>query len=388
MDITMAKQLVVKAGKELVESGLIARTWGNVSCRIDNNTFVITPSGRSYETLTTEEIVQCRIEDASYGGDIKPSSERRIHALVYQTHPDINFVIHTHQPMASIISAAGIRYLSSDHNPMFDQEIPIAEYGLPGTKKLRAGIEKVLSDSKSRAVIMSHHGALCFGKDYEETFLIAKKLEELCSEYLKKFYQRISGLDEYDDKKYYDYYVMLKKQNKQPAVAPITHYYRSRRTEDGFTLWGVIEITYRFTDSLPPEAEIHKAIYQSRGDINHISHNIDKALTAISLTGETLMPLLDDFAQIVGSSARCADTRETSKIVKALGNRMGVLVPGCGALCCAATESDLNAVEMVMEKNAGAQIGATILGNVRRLSLFDCKLMNIVYKKSYAKKAK
>jgi hypothetical protein len=67
---------------------------------------------------------------------------------------------------------------------------------------------------------------------------------------------------------------------------------------------------------------------------------------------------------------------------------MGVLIPGCGALCCAATESDLHAVALVMEKNAGTQIGTTILGDVRQLSLFDCKLMNFVYKKSYAKKAK
>lgn len=388
MDITMAKQLVVKAGKELVESGLIARTWGNVSCRAGNDTFVVTPSGRSYETLKADEIVLCRTTDASYEGDIKPSSERRIHALVYQTYPDVNFVIHTHQPVASIISAAGGRYMPTDISQMFDRGVPIADYGLPGTKKLRAGIAKALSESKSKAVIMSHHGALCFGKDYEETFLIAKKLEEACTEYLKKSYQRISGSDGFDEKKYYDYYVELRKKNKQPAAAPMAHYYHSRRTEDGFTLKGVIEITYRFTDPLPPEAEIHKAIYQKRGDINYISQDTDKALMAISLTGETLMPLLDDFAQIVGSSGRSAKTREVSQIVKALGNRMGVLVPGCGAICCSTTESDLNAVAMVMNKNAEAQIGATILGDVRRLSLFDCKLMNIVYKKSYAKKAK
>lgn len=57
MDIMQAKELVIKAGKELVASGLIARTWGNISCRISDTQFVITPSGRPYETLTPEEIV-------------------------------------------------------------------------------------------------------------------------------------------------------------------------------------------------------------------------------------------------------------------------------------------------------------------------------------------
>ena len=45
MDIQAAKELVIKAGKEVVASGLIARTWGNISCRIDDKQFVITPSG-------------------------------------------------------------------------------------------------------------------------------------------------------------------------------------------------------------------------------------------------------------------------------------------------------------------------------------------------------
>ncbi len=40
MTINEAKELVIKAGLKLVESGLIARTWGgNVSCRIDDSSF-------------------------------------------------------------------------------------------------------------------------------------------------------------------------------------------------------------------------------------------------------------------------------------------------------------------------------------------------------------
>ena len=33
-DVEEAKKLVVEAGKKLLETGLIARTWGNVSARI------------------------------------------------------------------------------------------------------------------------------------------------------------------------------------------------------------------------------------------------------------------------------------------------------------------------------------------------------------------
>lgn len=387
MDITMAKTLVINAGRELVASGLIARTWGNVSCRVDASTFAVTPSGRSYETLEPDDIVLCRVEDASYEGDIKPSSERRIHALVYQTYPEINFVIHTHQPMASILSASGRRSIPITGDPVFDNQIPIADYGLPGTKKLRKGIAKAFTLSRSQAVIMAHHGALCFGRSYEETFLVAKKLEESCAEYIQKNYQKAANEVVYREQKYYDYYIKLTtgKQPEQPAQAQL---YSSSRTGDGFLLKGDTVKAYRYQDAMPPEAEIHKAVYQKRSDINYISRDMDSSLIAVSRAGVTLKPLLDDFAQIVGNSARCAGKKEARQIVKALGNRMGVLIPGEGALCCAAEESDLHAVELVMQKNAGTQVGTAILGKSKPIGLFDCKLMNFVYKKSYAKKAK
>ena len=46
MDILEAKNIVIKAGHELLKAGLIVRTWGNISCRIDDKTFVITKSSR------------------------------------------------------------------------------------------------------------------------------------------------------------------------------------------------------------------------------------------------------------------------------------------------------------------------------------------------------
>ena len=108
MDINEAKKLVIKAGINLVLSGLIARTWGNVSCRIDRNSFVITPSGRDYRTLMPDEIVQVNIADLSYSGNIKPSSENGMHAAIYKLYPHTNFIIHTHQDNASVIAASDL----------------------------------------------------------------------------------------------------------------------------------------------------------------------------------------------------------------------------------------------------------------------------------------
>ncbi|HMB20831.1 MAG TPA: class II aldolase/adducin family protein, partial [Spirochaetota bacterium] len=74
-----AKQVVCDAGRRLLKEGLVARTWGNISARVDGNTFVITPSGRTYEELTTDDIVTVTIEDLAYDSHIKPSSEKGLH---------------------------------------------------------------------------------------------------------------------------------------------------------------------------------------------------------------------------------------------------------------------------------------------------------------------
>ena len=71
--IQEAKEFVIKAGLELSEAGLVARTWGNISARISDHQFAITPSGRAYDTLTPDDIVIVNIEDGSYEGSVKPS---------------------------------------------------------------------------------------------------------------------------------------------------------------------------------------------------------------------------------------------------------------------------------------------------------------------------
>ncbi|NLA76897.1 MAG: class II aldolase/adducin family protein [Clostridiales bacterium] len=142
MDIMQAKQFVITAGKTLLETGLIARTWGNVSCRISDTQFVITPSGRAYDTLTPEEIVVVNIADLSYDGDVKPSSEKGIHAAVYRMRSEMNFVIHTHQINASVISALGmdINGIEGEARDIIGDNVPLVSYGLPGTTKLRKGV--------------------------------------------------------------------------------------------------------------------------------------------------------------------------------------------------------------------------------------------------------
>ena len=163
-----ARSLVIQAGLKLIENKLIARTWGNISARISDTQFVITPSGRAYEDLTPDDLVTVNIADCSYEGSVKPSSEKGIHASCYSLRPEVNFIIHTHQFYASVISADG-------YNTDF---APCVPYALPGTDSLRKKVEdSVFSHPKSRSFLLERHGTVCLGTSFEDSFSIAESLE-------------------------------------------------------------------------------------------------------------------------------------------------------------------------------------------------------------------
>lgn len=184
-----AAKLIIKAGLELVEKGLIARTWGNISARISDTEFLITPSGMAYDRLTPEKLVVCKIEDCSYEGEIKPSSEKGVHGEAYKYRPDINFVIHTHQLYATAVGAMGkpLYGRNDAEKKVLGEGVFSAKYAISSTKPLMRNVSaEIQRHLKSNAFFMRFHGVLCLGTDYENAFAVSETLEDICQEIICK----------------------------------------------------------------------------------------------------------------------------------------------------------------------------------------------------------
>lgn len=389
MEISTARELVVKAGIRLVESGLIAGTWGNVSCRISDDYFVITPSGRDYVTLDRDEIVKVKISDCSYTGDIKPSSEKGMHAEIYRLFPEANFVIHTHQENASVISACSLDSIKpGSYIQHLGDEIVCASYALPGTKGLRRNVAAALSHGKGKAVIMKNHGAICYGSNCDEAFMAAFELEKACEDFIKNQYLKSSKSDIFDSDKMINYALPPLSKNNSTNTTDRA-FYKSCRTERGFELFNEddkkIEIQFNMLENnLPMEAAIYNAIYDKYNNINYIVNAVTPEIKALSLSGLSLKPLLDDFAQIAGTRSENVELNIPA-IVTALKNSSVVLVREHGALCCGKSEADADAAAMVTQKAAKALIGASLFGRVKPINPLECMLMRFVYLKKYSK---
>ena len=180
MNPNEARIAVLEAGKRLVEEGLVARTWGNVSTRCDGNKMLITPSGRKYEDLTVEDLVPVDLKTGKHEGPRKPSSEKGLHLEIYRSRKEIHAVIHTHQMNASTVAAARreVPPILDDMAQIIGPSVRVADYALPSTKKIVRTTVKALKGRM--AALMANHGAICVGRDLEEAFVVCQVLEKAC----------------------------------------------------------------------------------------------------------------------------------------------------------------------------------------------------------------
>ncbi|MBM7824411.1 L-fuculose-phosphate aldolase [Arcanobacterium pluranimalium] len=315
---------IIATSQKLLEKHLVARTWGNLSQRIDGETFYCTPSGRDYNDLVPEEMIKVRL-DGSYDGDLKPTTERSLHALIYSERPDAQFIIHTHQPYASAMSLGNKPYpLPADlAQKIGSDSLPIANYGLPGQKKLHNAIMEVLRNTGAHAILMKAHGMIVFAPSADDALQLALDVEEFCR---AEFAKRTSLVPD-------------------ESITP--------------KMW-------KRSDANIPSEAAH--IFAKRDDVEVIYADDDPVVLNFK---DKLVPYLDDFAQLVG--LRMTDT----PFANAVFGAETVYYLGKDA-------SDAEAVRMVVHKNAlAATMGRSFAA--KPISFFDRILMNAVYRLKYSK---
>jgi L-ribulose-5-phosphate 4-epimerase len=167
---------------ELVRTGLVAWTQGNVSARVPGeDLFVIKPSGVSYDELTAASMVVVDLDgERVIEGDRVPSSDTATHAHIYREMPHVGGVAHTHSPYATAWAAVGepIPCVLTAIADEFGGEIPVGPFARIGGEEVGAGVVATLTGSRSPAVLMRSHGVFTIGKHARD----AVKAAVLCED--------------------------------------------------------------------------------------------------------------------------------------------------------------------------------------------------------------
>jgi L-ribulose-5-phosphate 4-epimerase len=180
--ISQLRGVVCTLHAELVRSGLVAWTSGNVSARVpDTDLMVIKPSGISYDDLTPESMVLCDLTGAAAPGEqLKPSSDTAAHAYVYRHMPHVGGVVHTHSAYATAWAARGeaIPCVLTAIADEFGGEIPLGPFALIGGDEIGQGIVATLTGHRSPAVLMRSHGVFTIGATAKDAVKAAVMCED------------------------------------------------------------------------------------------------------------------------------------------------------------------------------------------------------------------
>ena len=178
-EIQDIRRKVIKFGLELLNRGLVAGTWGNISARIGREGLIaITPSGRDYRTLADTDIVIVDSNGQVIDGHLKPSSELPLHLAVYHARPDVNAIVHTHSVYASACAVAQkeIPPIIEDLIQVIGGAVSVADYALPGTEEL--GINTIRSLGRKNGVLLANHGVVGCGRSLDEALTACELIEK------------------------------------------------------------------------------------------------------------------------------------------------------------------------------------------------------------------
>ena len=167
----------------LYERGYVVSNDGNVSARTEQGTILITPSGVGKGRMTPDMLVETDLEGNILSGDRHPSSESKMHWMVYRERPDVMAVVHAHPPMSTAFAICRRplkeRYLAELVVGL--GEVPVTEFAMLSTEEVPNSVKPFVKDHS--AVLLANHGALTWGPSLLSAFDRMETVEQTAKVY-------------------------------------------------------------------------------------------------------------------------------------------------------------------------------------------------------------
>ncbi len=186
------KAAVWRANLDLVESGLVILTWGNVS-GVDRaaGVMAIKPSGVGYDVLRPEDMVVLSLDGGEVvDGRLRPSSDTPTHLHLYREFPGVGGVVHTHSRYAVSWAQAerdlpcfGTTHADHFYGPvpatrrMRDEEVRTAYEHNTGVVIVETFRERGIDPDQVPGVLVAGHGPFAWGPTVKKAVENAVVLE-------------------------------------------------------------------------------------------------------------------------------------------------------------------------------------------------------------------
>ncbi len=167
----------------LYERGYVVSNDGNVSARTERGTILVTPSGVGKGQMTPYMLVETDLDGNILSGDRHPSSESKMHWMVYRERPDVMAVVHAHPPLSTAFAICRRplkeRYLAEMVVGL--GEVPVTEFAMLSTEEVPNSVKPFVQDHS--AVLLANHGALTWGPSLLSAFDRMETVEQTAKVY-------------------------------------------------------------------------------------------------------------------------------------------------------------------------------------------------------------
>ena len=187
MSETRLREEICRYGRSLFERGLTPGSSGNISLRLDDGGWLVTPTNASLGFLDPARIARLDGSGRLVSGD-KPTKEIPLHSALYETRGSAKAIVHLHSTHAvalTMLPEIDPRAALPPMTPYYLMragETALVPYYRPGDPAVADAIRGLAG--KYSSVLLANHGPVVAGDSLEAAVFATEELEETAKLYL------------------------------------------------------------------------------------------------------------------------------------------------------------------------------------------------------------
>ena len=174
------RERIAAVARSLFERGLTHGSTGNISARLADGRWLVTPTGSSFGTLDPGRISLMDDAGALLAGDA-PSKEAVLHRAMYRERPRAGAVVHLHSTHSVAVSVladvdpADVLPPLTAYYVMRVGTLPLLPYFPPGDAALAEAVAGCAG--RHHALLLANHGPVVAGRTLEAASDAVEELE-------------------------------------------------------------------------------------------------------------------------------------------------------------------------------------------------------------------
>jgi len=184
---TKLREDICRFGRSLFERGLTPGSSGNISVRLGDSGWLVTPTNASLGFLDPAKLSRLGADGRLVSGDA-PTKEVRLHTALYQTRDAAQAIVHlhsTHSVALSMLPEIDPRAALPPMTPYYLMKCgatALVPYYRPGDPAVADAIKGLAG--KYASVLLANHGPVVAGDSLEAAVFAIEELEETAKLYL------------------------------------------------------------------------------------------------------------------------------------------------------------------------------------------------------------